>query len=443
MLVFSKKKAEKAKHLFLFACLVNIQYNKNDIYLIGLGKMSLFYYIVSFKEQNDKFHIRINLEYANYLVSVFERKFSVMEKKRIFTQIFNYFSFTNIKMTKNELVLLYNTFKHDDFILPDLTSFLELTEDFRFSKGLTPKEMLFLMYISGKSKDARIAKYWEDEYQLDVDYTINRLIFLDYLTCSDFRYNLVKATKKELTKLLDQYNLSSNGSKAQLVQKIRREIPVDVQKDYFNGLYYNQTIKGEQIVLTCQHLNDFHKSYYRYANQLRIEEFYLLSKRFKDLDAKEVCKMMLDDNNKAASSFDWDKLLEIQDDKKLKDFSQIIEKHETSTQEVETKMVTDADFLNVVNKDAVQDKDVGDVFFQVVNKFAMKEKEDIKEQDVEGEKETDLTKLDADEIKNESYTEHYYEIEKPQNNFLFFKGFIYSSLVCILIVYIIYQFIFI
>ena len=75
-------------------------------------------------------------------------------------------------MTKNEAELLYNLFKHDGLMLPNPYEFSELEPGFRLAKGLTPKEILFLMYIDAKSVKRKIAKYWEEDYHLDTEYTI-------------------------------------------------------------------------------------------------------------------------------------------------------------------------------------------------------------------------------------------------------------------------------
>lgn len=393
--------------------------------------MKNFYYLIRFNKRNENnYQININLEYHNYLIPVFNRTFTDDKKASIFKQIYNYFHQTHIKMTKNEAELLYNLFKHDGLILPNPYELSELEPGFRLTRGLTPKEILFLIYINDKPVKRKIAKYWEDEYHLDTEHTIKHLLFLGYLTKDDFRYNLEKATKREICTLLEKYQLPTTGNKKELINLVKTHIPIEVQKEHFSGLYYHQTIKGEQIVLLHQCLNDFHKSYYRYAHNLRIEEFYLLSKRYKDLDAKDVCKMLIDSKSEEVKEgFTWefaeDEEKEIQDD-----FVEIINRNYNDDHESKIE-VSDALFLNIINKEdkekedikEVEDKENDAVFYQIINKKINVEEniEDIVE-DVD------------EEIEEEK------EVDKPNILSPFIKSFVYSSLLIIVVVYIIIEY---
>lgn len=324
--------------------------------------MNDFFYNISFFKEDDLLQLNIDLTYDDYLVPVFNRAFynNKREIKQIHDQIFEYFNHTNLKMTKNDVDLFYNAFKDFDIKLPNPFAITILDIDFHSTSGLSPKEMLFLMYIDHKGIDAKKAKYWVNEYHLDINYTIDKLIQLDYITTDDYLFNLSKATKKELCAPLDQNNISYGGNKPDILKIVKNSFTKAELKNYFTGLYYKQTIKGEEISISNQYLNDFHKSYYRYANQLKIEEFYILNKRFKDLDAKDVCKMMVEKKkDKTPTDFDWDKFFEdeVKNEDEIKDFAEVVKKY-TINKKDESQEVTEKDFFDVVFKGKSEEDNV-------------------------------------------------------------------------------------
>jgi len=448
--------------------------------------MGVFFYTITFLKKEKNYHLNINLAYENYLVPVFNRTFfdNKKEIKKLYDQIIEYFNHTNIKMTKNDLVLFYNTFKAYDLFLPKPYEVRELDLDMNLNSGLTPKEMLFLMYIDHKGIHARKAKYWVAEYHLDIDYTIQHLIELDYLKTDDYLFNLSKATKNELCEVLDKNNISYSGNKPDILKVVKRSFNDETLKSYFTDLYYKLTIKGEEIATINQSLNDFHKSYYRYANQLKIEEFYLIKKRFKDLDAKDVCKMMVDKkNDESLSDFDWDKFFEeeVKSKKEIKDFDDVIQKY-TTINKVETKSVSDEEFLNVVYKGNTDKLNKIETLIEPkVNKFIYEEEKietpiepavivlvDTIETLIEP-KIAVIQENKIDEIVNEeshSLEDNTYFVKKgikeeskeieleielieetkvyknKSIGKIFFRCFMYASIICLIIIYSLYRFVF-
>ncbi|QVK17177.1 hypothetical protein KHQ81_09780 [Mycoplasmatota bacterium] len=457
--------------------------------------MNEFFYNISFLKKYDLFKININLTYENYLVPVFNRTFNnnKVALKNIYDQIIEYFNHTNIKMTKNDLKLFYNAFKDFNIKLPNPNKINLLDIDFHPSNGLSPKEILFLMYINHKGIHSKKAKYWENEYHLDIDNTIESLIQLGYITTSDYLFNLSKATKKELCAPLDQKNISYSGNKPDILKKVKNSFTETEIKKFFTGLYYKQTIKGEEISNSNQYLTDFHKSYYRYANQLKIEEFYILNKRFKDLDAKDVCKMMVEKkNDEIISDFDWDKFLkeEVKNDNKINNFTEVINKYTINTK-AKSQEISEKDFFDVIFKGNNKDMNIikqaeekktyvkqyvkkdldeaEEAFFKIVNK----------ERNETPKKETKEYKIDSESIEDEFFKvinknskkvpkvetnsnpdEAFFKVlnrvkvneEKnkydKQNDFytvknsLFLRLFLYSSVVSLIIIYYLYQFVF-
>ncbi len=416
--------------------------------------MMEFYYKISFKKFEDMFIININLEYENYTVPIFYRTFSANKEDiiHIYDQINEYFELTNIKMTKNDIKLFYNTFRHSDLTLPIPHKVIILDEDYHLSVGLTPKEMFFLMYINNKSTSAKKAKYWVEEYHLDVEYTINNLIRSGYLTCDDYLFNLNKATKKDLCDFLEAHKLTCSGNKPEIISYIKESVSEQELRKVFSGLYYKQTVKGAQIALSSENLNDFHKSYYRYAKKLKIEEFYILSKRYKDIEAKDVCKMLVDNKTDVITTdFDWEKFInEISGKNDNKAFVDIIKKYDTVTsskQEAinvieEKEVIKEEDqFINIINKYSAEEKLEKEVvseadFYKVVFKNRLEKEEEKREKALEITEHLDITTDD-------NLDEEEPVIIKGKNPALvFIQCFIGSSILSIAILYIIYQYIF-
>lgn len=426
------------------------------VYLTRVDFMVEFNYIISFNIEDEHLRLSIELEAENKLIPVFMQSYNqhIIDNKElitgIFMQISDYFSNTSIKMTKSDFILFYNTFKTHDLKLPKVAS-INIIKTREFSTNiLTPKEILFLLYIDGKGVDARKARYWVEEYNLDINYTVSNLMELGFITTSDYLFNVKKATKKELTNVLDNYHIAYSGNKKDVLKKVMESFSNEELETYFDGLYYKLTNKGDEITKHHLCLNEFHKSYYRYANGLRIEEFFILSKKFINLDAKDVCKVMVDSkNNKPISDFDWDKFYK-EESKVEEDFIDIVSKYPNSTV-VEVEEVSDVEFLNIVNKSENHEKEdeVEQVFDEEFLNIVFKPKN----QEIEDKIEVNQTlEIDEKEITNDlqvlEYGKNVVDI-RPQinrpfltyNYKIFFKRFAYSSVLIIIIIYTLYNFV--
>ncbi len=425
--------------------------------------MEEFNYFLSFTRIDNKCHLMINLKYDKDVIPVFNRIFDDnMEINKIYDQIFEYLNHTIINATKNELVLFYNAFRNTQFNFnPAKVNLINTMVNAPLE--LTPKEMLFLMYIHSKGRDSKKAKYWVLEYHLDIDEAIDTLINLNYLTTHDYYFNMKKSTKKELIQILDDHHISYSGNKPEILDIVKNSFNEEELDSLFKGMYFKQTIKGDQIAKNYQDLNDFHKSYYRYANQLKIEEYFLLKKHNKDLEAKDVCKIMVDKKNEEITSdFDWNKFFEeeVKTNKEIIDFAEVIKKYTTHETRVETKDVSNEDFLNVVFNQKIEKKEVlktvdvvdnDEEFFKIL-KIGNSKKMDFKEEKISNEDFFNVINSNKKpELIKEEHT-HIKFLDPPKieevdaktisHGNMFFKYFIYSSVLSPLIVYILYKYIF-
>ncbi len=438
--------------------------------------MTEFYYLISFYIEDEHLRLNIELEAENMLIPVFMQSYNqhIIDNKEIingiFMQISDYFSNTSIKMTKSDFILFYNTFKTHELTLPNVAS-INIIKSRTFSTSmLTPKEILFLLYIDGKSVDAKKARYWLEEYNLDIDYTISYLMELNYITTNDYLFNVSKATKKELAIVLDRHQINYSGNKKDVYKKVMESFSNEELELCFSGLYYRLTNKGNEITKNHLCLNEFHKSYYRYANGLRIEEFFILNRKFINLDAKDVCKMMVDSkNNEPINDFDWDKFYNSENKVEV-DFVDIISKYPNNTV-VQANEVTDEEFLHVVNKTEKEEKINQHVFdeefLNIINRtekrakekqhaideeflnIVFKTKNKVKNDKIDDKQ---VVEIDCNEKTNDlqvlEYGKNLINVRplvkrKNTNNVLMviFKRFIYSSALVSIIIYSLYNFV--
>ncbi|MGF0556176.1 SAP domain-containing protein [Clostridioides difficile] len=125
------------------------------------------------------------------------------------------------------------------------------------TKPLTSIEKSFLKYIIGENIcEPYIAAYWTYEYNINYSYLISKFFNMDYLKISNYIEDLTKLTVSELKEILKSNNIKSTGKKADLIERIEKEISQEDLSNFFNSSnkYYALTKKGKEL------LKDVHKS---------------------------------------------------------------------------------------------------------------------------------------------------------------------------------------
>ncbi|HBH1340121.1 TPA: DNA-binding protein [Clostridioides difficile] len=125
------------------------------------------------------------------------------------------------------------------------------------TKPLTSIEKSFLKYIIGENIcEPYIAAYWTYEYNINYSYLISKFFNMDYLKISDYIEDLTKLTVYELKEILKSNNIKSTGKKAELIERIEKEISCEDLSNFFSSSnkYYALTDKGKEL------LKNVHKS---------------------------------------------------------------------------------------------------------------------------------------------------------------------------------------
>ncbi|HFL3604748.1 TPA: SAP domain-containing protein [Clostridioides difficile] len=125
------------------------------------------------------------------------------------------------------------------------------------TKPLTSIEKSFLKYIIGENIcEPYIAAYWTYEYNINYSYLISKFFNMDYLKISNYIEDLTKLKVYELKEILKSNNIKSTGKKAELIEKIEKEISCEDLSNFFSSSnkYYALTDKGKEL------LKNVHKS---------------------------------------------------------------------------------------------------------------------------------------------------------------------------------------
>ncbi|EGT4721667.1 SAP domain protein [Clostridioides difficile 824] len=119
------------------------------------------------------------------------------------------------------------------------------------TKPLTSIEKSFLKYIIGENiYEPYIATYWTYEYNINYSYLISKFFNMDYLKISNYIEDLTKLTVSELKEILKSNNIKSTGKKAELIERIEKEISRKDLSNFFNSSnkYYALTDKGKELL---------------------------------------------------------------------------------------------------------------------------------------------------------------------------------------------------
>lgn len=269
-------------------------------------------YVINLSEfDNQKFiNVYLETEHVNIPVIMYEYQ----NDKSLFDFCGKFFTNRVLKMTKTDYNTFYNihtttgyTFNPQEILIDNF--------DFVFPDGLTAREMLLLQYIHGKRIKGKIAQYFWDDYLLDCDYTLKMLVKEGFLTTKDYLFNLEFATKPELQKAVKN-DLPKKAQKNIYVDYIKQKLSEEELKTYFSGICYKLTPLGEETLKKCPDIHEFHNSYYRYAFDLSIDEYYYLRLINPNKHSSDLIHLLINDaKNGQPSIFTWRELnMELQED---------------------------------------------------------------------------------------------------------------------------------
>lgn len=321
-----------------------------------------FTYHMKFKVLDNKLNISLFLSLEDYFTPVYSRAVDKdvfndkIKFQKIYREIQEYLENSNLIINTEELKLLYQTLTDFNIPLPALlTVTLDQYDSFLddYEYLLTPKEIVFLIFANELAiNDKRFAN-WEKENHLDVEYHLDLLIKKGYLTTDDYLKNIRKANRDQLLYAVNKYNLDVRGDNNDLIREIIKQLTDEQLSECFKGSHFALTEKGAKIVRKSTKIDDFHKSYYRYASNLKIEEFHLIAIRKSEYDFIGVCKLIMVNTNKNTPEktkyFDWNSIFE----KKVEIDNIEIKKDELTSDSEEVSsddMPSDKEFLDLISR---------------------------------------------------------------------------------------------
>lgn len=282
--------------------------------------MFKFKYYIYFDQENRDLIINILLRLEDDTLSVYYRRYdeAILKKKEYFQIAYNefkeYLQNTHIVMKKEHLLFLNQQLVKHELEYPKVYSVT--VEDFKFNPDdyvneLTSKEILFLMFINGKRVNDQRIESWEKEYHLNVAYLTQSLLDAGYITKNDYRRNMQKAKRSQLREVMDTYGLDGIGDNEELIKIITENLTEEQLASHFSGTHYFLTSKGERVVANNRKLDDFSRSYYRHVENMRLEEFHLLSLKRPNYNFQAICRLLIQNNESSQKEYvDWEKLVE-------------------------------------------------------------------------------------------------------------------------------------
>ncbi len=304
-----------------------------------------FTYHMKFKILGNKLNISLFLSIEDYFTPVYSRVIDkeILSNKNMFRKIYReieeYLENSNLIINTDELKLLHNTLTDFHISLPQLLNVtLDQYDSFLddYEHLLTPKQIIFLIFADELAVNDKRFANWEKENHLDVEYHLDMLVRRGYLTTDNYLKNIRKSNRDQLLNVVNKHRLDARGDNNDLIREISKQLTDEQLCESFKGTHYTLTEKGKKIVKKSTKIDDFHRSYYKYASNLKIEEFHLITIKKSEYDFLGVCKLiMVNSNNsvvKEMKYFDWKSLFEKKAELK-KDFEEVNSKVDTSDEE--------------------------------------------------------------------------------------------------------------
>lgn len=146
--------------------------------------------------------------------------------------------------------------------------------------GLIPGEIILLAWCSGKNIKKRIPNYFYSSYAVDVATSIDKLLNKNFLEYGNYREQLNALTVPQLSELLKDNKIKSQGRKKELVQRL---LDNDI---YLSNVpeVFKLTDEGEKILAYNEHIVSAHKDkYFPVYMAVRYREKFPYPTRFEKL----------------------------------------------------------------------------------------------------------------------------------------------------------------
>jgi hypothetical protein len=281
-------------------------------------RMYDFFYHVKFSVNESDFNIYIILSNDNFYIPAYIRSYdsNIINNNRFFEMVYEefkeYLNKTKVVISRENFSFIADKIKNYKLEIPKLYSITfskNLNNIENLTNSLTTKELLFLIFVDGKEINCKNLKKWEIENRLNVPYLTQSLLDAGLITKNNFERNLLKANRPELIAVVEKYNLDVVGDNKDLIKKIKMDLTTEQIKENFCGTHYHLTDKGLELVKKFYKLEEFNRSHYHFVDNMRTEEFHLLSEKKPEYNYQAISRLLLTRANKLEDHYlDWELL---------------------------------------------------------------------------------------------------------------------------------------
>lgn len=159
---------------------------------------------------------------------------------------------------------------------------------------IDPVEVIFLERTEGNEISSSFPKYYKYQYNKDPENLLEKALKKNYLTESDYKFNMYQTTNAKLKDILRKYNLKVSGVKDELVNRLLSNVEEKNLKSIFTKSYYKLTDSGKEIVNSNEHLIYYHKNLK--FNETSLEEYNKAFKENEDLNKFEIALEFIEKN---------------------------------------------------------------------------------------------------------------------------------------------------
>ncbi|MFW6016918.1 MAG: SAP domain-containing protein [bacterium] len=170
--------------------------------------------------------------------------------------------------------------------------------------NIDPVEVIFLERTEGSKVGSSFPKYYKYRYDKNPKKLLEKALRKNYLTESDYEFNMYQATNAELKDVLRKYDLKVSGVKNELVDRLLSNVDEKDLKSIFTDSYYKLTDSGKEIINSNEHLIYYHKNQKLYG--ISLEDYNKAFKENEDLNKYEVALEIIENNAlKNRAEGDW------------------------------------------------------------------------------------------------------------------------------------------
>lgn len=160
--------------------------------------------------------------------------------------------------------------------------------------SIDPVLVVFLERANGHRVGNTFPKYFRYRYNSNPKTLLEKALEENYLTKSDYKFNMYQTTNADLKDILRKHNLKVSGIKKELVERLLSNINEKELKSIFTTSHYKLTNTGEHIVDSNSHFIYCHKS--KSLGEISLKKYATTFNKYPKLNKYEIALKLLNNN---------------------------------------------------------------------------------------------------------------------------------------------------